>query len=398
MANLFDNAPKPSLLDGELTVDESAMADVVATIDREQKNLKAQADLQKKILNFNASSYSGVDIKVLVHKYGSPTVDLKADIERAIAAYRQIQDVFFDLTSRIIPNIGSAGIALHRGELSALAYEIALEDYRQAVVKVASLENSVRDSGFMQFIATSLSGRLADIQRNPNAVRAEFNRTISYIEDLLQGWQSQANAIGSRAADFVTTKVLAELQTISISTFREKVAVRACGHVGAKGYTRGPRTVAGSMIFTVFDKNVLFELLETSQYDADDQFRAAIKDQLPPIDLTIAFANEYGALSRMSLYGLEFVSEGQTMSIEDIILEDVCQFVARDVDPMTPVVNAQGEPYNIILNNYNQAVALGRGAVPVTDLRASDLRGTEWDLRTGNTPEKRFRDRQNPFF
>jgi hypothetical protein len=152
------------------------------------------------------------------------------------------------------------------------------------------------------------------------------------------------------------------------------------------------------MIFTVFDKNVLFELLETSQYDADDQFRAAIKDQLPPIDLTIAFANEYGALSRMSLYGLEFVSEGQTMSIEDIILEDVCQFVARDVDPMTPVVNDQGEPYNIILNNYNQAVALGRGAVPVTDLRASDLRGTEWDLRTGNTPEKRFRDRQNPFF
>lgn len=85
------------------------------------------------------------------------------------------------------------------------------------------------------------------------------------------------------------------------------------------------------------------------------------------------------------------------MSIEDIILEDVCQFVARDVDPMTPAVNEQGEPYNIVLNNYNQAIALGQNALPITDLRASDLRGTAWDHDIYNTAEERFRRRQNPF-
>jgi hypothetical protein len=398
MANIFKGAPKTSILNGEFALEQNAMADFATTIDAEQQKLKAQQEQQKKILNFNGSSYSGADIRVLVHKYESPTVDLKADIERAIAVYSQIQDVFFDLNTQIIPNIKIASIALHRGEITNIAYQIAIKTYRDAVVRIIGLENTIKDSGFMQFIGTSLSGRLVDIQRNPDAVTVEFDNTLRYIDDLIRGWQSQANSLGSRVGDFRTTKVLAELQTISISTFREKTAVRACGRVGVKGYTRGPRTIAGSMIFTVFDRNVLFELLDTSQHDADDKFRAAIKDQLPPIDITIAFANEYGALSRMGLYGVEFVSEGQTMSIEDIILEDVCQFVARDVDPMTPVVNDQGEPYNIILNNYNQAVALGRGATPITDLRASDLRGTEWDLRTGNSPEKRFRDRQNPFF
>lgn len=398
MANIYDGAPKPSLLDGELTLDQNKMAEVASTIDREQANLKAQSELRKKILSFNSSSYSGVDIKVLVHRYGSPSVDLKADLERAIAIYTQIQDVCSDLTSRIIPNIANSGIALHRGEISALAYEIDLEEYRQSIVKVNSLENSIKDSGFMQFVGSVLVGRLVDVQRNPDAVRKDLNSTISFIQSLIDGWKSQAQAVGSRSAEFVTTKVLAELQTISISTYREKSAVRACGTVGVKGYTRGPRTVAGTMIFTVFDRNALFELLETSSYDADDQFQSAIKDQLPPIDMTIAFANEYGALSRMTLYGVEFISEGQTMSIEDIILEDVCQFVARDVDPMTPVVNDQGEPYNVILNNYNQAVALGRGALPITDLRASDLRGTAWDKREDNTAERRFKNRENPFF
>lgn len=397
MANLYNGVPKPSLLDGELTLDQNKMAEVSSTIDKGQRELKEQEELRKKILNFNASSYSGVDIKVLVHKYGSPTVDLKADIERAIAVYTQIQSIFTNINNNIIPSIAAGAAAVHQGELSSLAYQIVLEEYRQAITQVNSLENTIKDTGFMQFVGSVLIGRLIDIQQNPMAVRSDFSRTVLFIQNLIDGWRGQAQAIGNRTAEFVTTKVLAELQTISISTYREKTPVRACGNVGVKGYARGTRTVAGSMIFTIFDRNVLFELLETSSYDADDQFQSAIKDQLPPMDLTISFANEYGALSRMSLYGVEFVSEGQTMSIEDIILEDVCQFVARDVDPMTPVVNAQGEPYNVILNNYNQAVALGRGN-PVVGLRASDLRGTEWDLRSGNTAEKRFRDRSNPFF
>jgi hypothetical protein len=397
---IFNGAPKPRLIDGELQLDENLIQDVTTSVDREQKNVQAQLDFKRKSLAFNNSSYSGTDIKVLVHKYGTPTVDLRGDIDRAVAVYSQVQETILTLATKTIPTIGSLAIQLRKGEITSLAYQIALEEYKQYVAKVHTLEGSIKDTGFMQFIGTSLGGRLVDAQKNPEALSREFIRTFNFIQDLLAGWRNQAEALQTRAIDLVSTKVLAELQTLSVSTFREKTAVRACGTVGVKGYTRGTRTVAGSMIFTVFDRNVLFDLLETTAYDADDQFRASIKDQLPPLDITISFANEYGALSRMGLYGVEFVSEGQTMSIEDIILEDVCQFVARDVDPLTPVVNEQGEPYNIVLANYNQAVALGRGGIPASDLRASDLRGSEWDKQPGSESAAvdRFKNRQNPFF
>jgi hypothetical protein len=36
----------------------------------------------------------------------------------------------------------------------------------------------------------------------------------------------------------------------------------------------------------------------------------------------------------MGLYGVEFVQDGGTFSIEDIFTESVVQYVARDIDPM----------------------------------------------------------------
>ena len=55
---------------------------------------------------------------------------------------------------------------------------------------------------------------------------------------------------------------------------------------------------------------------------------------MPPIDLTIIFANEYGSISKAAIYGVEFMNDGYTLSIEDLLTEEVINFVARDVDPM----------------------------------------------------------------
>jgi len=57
-------------------------------------------------------------------------------------------------------------------------------------------------------------------------------------------------------------------------------------------------------------------------------------DQLPPLDISLIFANEYGAISHMGIWGVEFMQEGATFSIEDIFSESVVQYVARDLDPM----------------------------------------------------------------
>jgi hypothetical protein len=49
----------------------------------------------------------------------------------------------------------------------------------------------------------------------------------------------------------------------------------------------------------------------------------------------MVFANEYGSVSRMSIYGVEFINDGVTFSIDDLMSEVVMQFIARDVDIMT---------------------------------------------------------------
>jgi hypothetical protein len=147
---------------------------------------------------------------------------------------------------------------------------------------------------------------------------------------------------------------LGTIHTLSYSIFREKVPVRTLGRVYPTAYTRGPRSIGGSLIFTVINKHVFYDLLQLNlgQYNTGtsdhDKFKqtTALTDQLPPIDISLVFNNEYGASSYMGIYGLEFLQEGTTFSIEDIYSENVIQYVARDIDLMRPIgtreINEQG--------------------------------------------------------
>ncbi len=189
----------------------------------------------------------------------------------------------------------------------------------------------------IESIQSILDGLDRDISVNHHASLTE-EEVIGLRKELAIADEEFIRLQNSNKSGF-STKVLAELQTISVSTHREKYPVRALGSVYPKSFTRGPRTIAGSMIFTVFDRNVLEQFLEShpSDFDAHNPATTALIDQLPPFDITIVFANELGQVSRMTIYGVEFVNEGQTMSIEDLLLENVCQYVARDIDPMRGV-------------------------------------------------------------
>lgn len=140
-------------------------------------------------------------------------------------------------------------------------------------------------------------------------------------------------------------KVLGNLQTISYSIFREKYPVRALGHVGEKGRTRGTRTIAGSMVFTVFDRHVLFDLLRKNPGDMNTNAVTAANlsdlsyvmvDQLPQFDIVIHFANEYGHTSELVIFGVEISAEGQVMSVEDLITENTVQYTATHLALMRP--------------------------------------------------------------
>ena len=130
-----------------------------------------------------------------------------------------------------------------------------------------------------------------------------------------------------------TLGVLGTLQTLSYSIHREVVPVRALGKVRAHAYTRGPRTIAGTMVWAVFDQYVLAMALRNT-YGQDMDATTILVDQLPPFDIVITFNNEYGDVSRMGIYGIRMVNEGSTFSIDDMLTEQINTYVATDLDLM----------------------------------------------------------------
>lgn len=135
---------------------------------------------------------------------------------------------------------------------------------------------------------------------------------------------------GSSVKEKVYT--LGSLQTLSVSTHQDKKAVRVIGSVNALDYTMGPRTIAGSLVFAVFDQHFATEMFNDLEELTGKTF--FLPDELPAIDLTITFANEYGRTSRMAIYGVRIINEGQVMSVNDLYTENTYQFVANAMEPL----------------------------------------------------------------
>jgi len=238
---------------------------------------------------------------------------------------------------------------------------------------------------------SKINTRLADQLPGSDTYLRLLQRKNRLMKDTFESSQnlqiaSKDAADIAKARPSTITKTLAEVQTLSISTFRDKRAVRRCGTVYPAGFTRGPREIAGSLIFTVFDKHVLYEFLEAHPTDFEaSSVTSAVMDQLPPVDILISFANEYGAISRMDIYGVEFVSEGQTMSIEDLITENTVNFVARDFDPMRRVGKRQ---IDSVSNQLQKGIAKSASSL----IFEEDYQKYKNDSSFG-----RFTRRRNPF-
>ncbi len=128
---------------------------------------------------------------------------------------------------------------------------------------------------------------------------------------------------------------LAEVQTISYSIHRENAPVRTIGHVNPRGFVKGGRTIAGSLIFTVFNEYAFYRIKEYRQIMAETGlFFAPLADMLPPFDIVLTFFNEYGLGGKMKIYGVTIVDEGQTMSVDDLITEQTYTFMARGIQPL----------------------------------------------------------------
>lgn len=173
-------------------------------------------------------------------------------------------------------------------------------------------------------------------------------------------------------SDIVCTfggQVIGELQAITYSVTREKGPVYVMGDPNPKSFSRGKRGIAGSLVFTIFDRDALYNLKQqasvhrhglnqtdalssntqildvAAQADALTQRndlitgwqtkrKANFIDEIPPFDITINFLNEYGQASRMEIYGVEILNEGMGLSVDDLTTEKACTFIARNIVEM----------------------------------------------------------------
>lgn len=62
-----------------------------------------------------------------------------------------------------------------------------------------------------------------------------------------------------------------------------------------------------------------------------------IADEVPPFDITISMANEYGHAAVLVIYGVEILNEGMQYSIDNIQTQKACTFVARRIKSLEAV-------------------------------------------------------------
>jgi hypothetical protein len=279
-------------------------------------------------IHWSGSSYSGADIKIVVHMYEEITLAEEAVIQSE--------------TERLDELVAAYG-GIASGGLSSICLGTqGSRSNREIIEEFLGSAGSGVISEISSFVNAIISRYPPGPQRTSEMMNAAFSNFETYSETIA-ALQDESDNLNQIKADQYSTFVLATAQTFSLQSHREKHPVRALGNANVKGFTRGNRTIAGSIIFTMFNEHALASLIRkmgsaTNKFDpshsAEDSVSSLLIDQLPPIDLTIVFANEYGSLSRGAVYGVEFMNSGITLSIEDLLTEEVVNFVARDYDPI----------------------------------------------------------------
>lgn len=172
-------------------------------------------------------------------------------------------------------------------------------------------------------------------------------------------------------ADVVATIAGVPIGTLSAITWsvtREKAPIFTLGSPNPRSFSRGKRGIAGSMMFTTFDRPALYSVIAKNA--SNDNFRIWTRnwnllpnmnsniaaniaevasadfgissalpyyaDQIPPFDVTVTFSNEYGQAAVRAIYGVELINEGSGVSMDDITIEESMTYVARELGPMVP--------------------------------------------------------------
>ena len=144
--------------------------------------------------------------------------------------------------------------------------------------------------------------------------------------------------------------ILGSLSDLTLSTHRPAYEVLALGFQSARGFTRGPRVVAGSLVFVMFNSHLMYNIsrfLSTNSYISADKSREEVQlilaydeheDELPLFDIIINYINECNVASHMIIYGVQLVDSQTSQGVNVVAPNIRYSFVAIDYKPMTPGV------------------------------------------------------------
>ena len=85
---------------------------------------------------------------------------------------------------------------------------------------------------------------------------------------------------------------LKNLSAISYSVHRDKSPVRRLGDFIAEDYTKGTRTIAGSIVVINFDRAAFYELVAGVDIYGEAGAEIELADNIPPFDILLVFSEE----------------------------------------------------------------------------------------------------------
>lgn len=153
-----------------------------------------------------------------------------------------------------------------------------------------------------------------------------------------------ANSLTETEKKFLAAKIsinnkvvlpFAELQTLTISSARSFGPIRRLGEIEPVEYKGGARTIAGTMIFSMINRDIFSQYMdrvipgvENNNWSGPD-----FVDQIPSFNILIKGGNELGREGSGILIGVKITNFGTTFSVDDMYTESTYNYVARHYSP-----------------------------------------------------------------
>lgn len=150
------------------------------------------------------------------------------------------------------------------------------------------------------------------------------------------------------------------LTVFSLSRHRDKFPVVSMGRRGIKGMTKGHSTIAGSLGFVNYGNNPFSEAILAYNNWTNNLGGVSFTsvDELPPMDLSLVFHNEYQDVATILIKSLVIIDSSFNVSVQDINLTEAYSFMAADATNMIDVNRVAWKETD---QRFNPSKTLGNG-------------------------------------